>query len=119
MKIRVGETYQDIWEFYNPLSDDPDHPNNQEPDLDNPINLSGITVSFVLEQLSLRKTYPADGGAVTVTAADGKIEVELTPMQTSVFKPGVDGESYLLFTTGGKVTSYAQEKVKFVEIGAK
>ncbi len=120
MKIRLGNTFNRTWTFYNPLSADPRSPDNKKPNYASPINLSGVTIVFVIEQgKTASKTYPADGGTLQITPLAGKIEVEIPPSSLSGFKettgPDTTGACYLQFTySDGDVKTKAREDVLFI-----
>ncbi len=78
------------------------------PDTASPIDLTGITIKFVLAQDRAVTVY--SGSNVLVVPLQGKITVELTPTQTALLKLNAKlTASYLEFTdTDGETYSKYQ-----------
>jgi hypothetical protein len=88
--IRIGDTYTAQYTFYNPL------PGTSEPDLTSPINLTGITISWHLQNRGTVHDF-ATGSGVTVTPLLGLIEIEIADSVTANWLQDEDAVKYLKF----------------------
>ncbi len=108
--IRIGETFQRTYRFYNPVTPPTDPPTL---DLASPINLTGLTVVFVLKNGSTINTYTTATG-LTVTPLSGLVTIELEAPQTALLKRNQsENVSYMQFTdTTGNVYVRSRRKEK-------
>lgn len=88
--IRIGDTLQRTYRFYNPVEPVTDPP---VADTNSPIDLTGITITFnVQNDLTLREYDDATG--LTITPLLGTVELNI---DTSEWDADDDAESYFLF----------------------
>lgn len=104
--IRIGDTLIRSYAFYAPVADT--YP--AVADTDEPIDLTGVTVSFHIKNGSTLRSY-AEGDGVTVTPLTGLVEIELETEDTSLLKPDLKAETYLKFVyPGGNVKTKAHQR---------
>jgi hypothetical protein len=109
--IRIGDSYPLIATFYEP--DPASTPENPVADTDEPIDLSGVTITFVITADNLTMSF--DDTYVTVTALEGKVDVLIPATETQKFERCQKGRRYLNFDYGdGRVISKLWKDVVFV-----
>ena len=84
MAIRVGDTFKRTYTFYNPLEEDPN-----QPDLNNPIDLTGSTLDFVIQHKDGEFKYGDDSGYLTITPLLGQVAIEIPEEETDRYAPYV------------------------------
>jgi hypothetical protein len=101
--IRIGDTLERIYRRYNPLLDGDGNPvidpgtRQVKPDYSSPLNLTGQTVKFAVEN-GRGNLHTFSGAKAVITPMTGTITVKLLPSDTEVFKEDPDNSSYLEFT---------------------
>lgn len=104
--IRIGDTFRREYKFWEPIegSDDPDY--------DNPSDLSGITFTFNIWNNGVLRTFTTANG---VSVVDNIVTIELEKEQTAEFKRDPDAESFLGRTySGGNQDSTAHRKERIL-----
>ena len=110
--IRIGDTLEREYRIYNPKPENEwANPLVPEADLTDPANLTGITITFHLQDAGTLYSY-ATGSGVTVTPLTGTINIELEAAQTALLKTDLKAESYLKFvySGGNEKTKYHQNE---------
>lgn len=72
--IIQGDTFRTEWAYIDPEK--------------NPIDLSGVSVSFVAKSHDTSLTLSSDDSAISVDAVRGTVSVDLSPAETSQLNPG-------------------------------
>jgi hypothetical protein len=103
--IIIGDTFERSYTFYNPIE------GTSEADLDNPVILTGITITFHVKTSTVTHIFTISTG-VTVTPVSGLVDIALTPTQTALFTRDSGAESWLLFTypDGSQKTKVQQKE---------
>lgn len=110
--IKIGETFEETYGFYQP--DITSTPAAPVPDLNNPIELTGITITFVIVDSSNREHVIA-GAATVPDPLLGVVNVTMTPTQTRVFSGERRGKRFLRFTEGVSIKDKAVRHFVFEE----
>ncbi len=109
--IRIGDTYKTTYTFYNPLAD----VSPPAPDLNSPIDLTGITISWHLKNRSTVHSFAA-GAGVTVTPEEGLVEIEVPKASTAEWKIDEDAVTFLKFVyPDGDEDTKAQKRVRILK----
>lgn len=92
--ITRGATLEVTYSFYEAKS-----PYKRIADKAKPINLSGFTIAFVVRNDQTTQSYQFTSG-ITVSAAEGRVDVQLSPAQTSSLPVIEDATAFLQLTDG-------------------
>lgn len=106
--IVIGDTLERTYTFYQPLATDP-----TKPDTDNPVDLTGQTISFVIKRGTRESTFtPPDD--LTVTPAAGRVELHLSAAKTALLKAGWS-ESFLVFSMGDRTVTKVRRPERLID----
>jgi len=91
--ITRGITAQLTYKFYEPLATKP-----RAPDYSRPIDLTGLTIRFVIESDAAGKIEITDG--ILTNPAAGRVDITLTPAVTAALPKTSFGQAYLKVIDG-------------------